>query len=132
MSNSDPYLTVLLIALCAGIGLVAASTYGLLWLWRRHGHAEPPPDIARLRDHIHDQPLKIDLARFSPDKELNGRRTLQREYTTADGTWTLAVELDGEAVIAYRARLRHGRSWLMSTTLEGCHLRPKILTEDGV
>ena len=93
--------------------------------------ANPPAEVGRLQQELPAGPFHMDLTAFVPDRECNGRTTHRRAYDTSDGLWTLVIEMEGDRVVAFQARLKHNKSWLMNQTIEGWTEYPKIIQPDG-
>jgi len=131
MAGYDPWMFADLLMLVGGVLAVFLSVVWLLRLYRRYGLAEPPEEIQGLDQALRNGEVHVDLAPFVFDRELNDRTTYTRELPNDDGRWDLTIELEGDTVVAFQARLIHKRSRWMNRTVQGWTKRPKIIQEDG-
>lgn len=98
-------------------------------LTKKYGMPELPDDVKWLDDRIENELIRFDLTTFTFKKEQFGRRIYGRSYATRDGTWHQTVEIGDGIAVAYRAVLKHNRSWLLGCTREKCNktIQPKII-----
>ena len=118
-----------IIAAVIAIILIAAYIALEVWLTKRYGVPELPDDIKWLDSRIEHEPVHLDLSRFAFDKKMFGRKTYTRPYDTQDGRWLLTVEMEGDIAVAYRAVLKHNKSWWLGAMREKCSttIKPKII-----
>jgi len=106
---------VVFIAILAGLAVLL----GLHALARRRAIARfgsplIPADIEELHAHLGQRIFTVLAADFTLVKRRKRRALLERAYPQADGIWTLAIELEDERVVAFEARFRSNRSWLLN------------------
>jgi len=132
MAGYDPWLVGLLVAGAAAIGSVALSIVWLVRLYSHYGLAQPPEEILQMDRALRaGHTARVDLAPYTFDRERNGRATHRRTLHTREGRWDLTVELEGDELLAYQARLTHAASQLMNYTVQGWAKPPNIIQEDG-